>query len=174
MTLILTGFKNCGKSSIGQALAAAHGYRVVDTDDMIVAAHGDGTTARDVFQALGAHGFRSLEEDVVGQIEAADDLVVATGGGVMMSPKNTRHLKSIGRVCYIKVDSETLYERMMASDQLPAFIDANDTEKSFGAYYQDRAPRYEAVADYIIDGAGKTPADIADEIIKTMEPSHGQ
>lgn len=172
MTLILTGFKNCGKSSVGRALAAAHGRHLLDTDDMIVKAHGDGDSAADVFLSVGKEAFRRMEADVVQAIEGAYGLVVATGGGAMMHPQNAAHLKNLGRVYYIKLDQQTLYKRMMSGNVMPAFIDKDDPEASFQNYHQERAARYEAVADHIIDGAGKTPADIADEIA-TLELENG-
>lgn len=178
MAIILTGFKNCGKSSVATLLAKDHAYRAVDTDDLLVVKHGEGKSARDVYNALGADGFRALERQVVSAIEGHEKLVVATGGGVMTDDDNVHYLKALGPVMYIKTHPNELFKRMAMAGHWPAFIDEEDPEGSFRAYYNSRAARYEAVADHIIESDGLSPAETALAITtlhsRHKEPHYGQ
>lgn len=165
MTIILCGFKNCGKSSAGKRLAKNTKASFVDTDDLIeqrfLDRSGTEKDARAIFKTMGERGFRNLEREVVGDIKAGTNMVIATGGGVVMDPVSASHLKSLGTLVYIKLPADELYTRMRQNSLLPGFIDPKAPRQSFDEYYDRRADGYEKVADAILETIGLSSAQIA-------------
>lgn len=155
MRLILTGFKNAGKSTYGKLFALKKQYRFYDTDDLIKNRfnrdHNSHKTTRDIYQALGPDGFRDFESTTLMQTHYVDPAIIATGGGTMLLSRNSDHLKTLGKIVYLKVDAETLYQRLIAQDQLPAYISNATPQQDFYRMHRVREPIYESAADTSID-----------------------
>ena len=165
MSIILCGFKNCGKSSAGKLLADNIHAKFVDTDDLIeqrfCERSGSKKDTRAIFKTMGERGFRNLEREVIGDIQSGELMVIATGGGVVMDAASTAHLKSLGTLVYMKLPADELYTRMRKSHLLPGFIDPKAPRQSFDVYYNRRAATYEQVADAIVETIGLSAAQIA-------------
>ncbi len=168
MNIILCGFKSCGKSTVGKALAQALDYRFDDTDALLEeyyrSANNEVLGAAQIYTKHGQDIFRQLESDVVHKLEKLDDRVIALGGGTVLNPENVKHLHHIGKIIYLRASKDLLKNRMLQS-RIPGFIDQNDPDTSFEKMYQERYKLYEQLADVIIDVDGKTQDQIAKEII---------
>ena len=161
MTISLTGFMGCGKSSTGRLLAGRLGARFTDLDAEIVAR--DGRPIPEIFREGGESAFRAVElETLRAVLDAADaageDLVLALGGGTLTLPEARALVFSRTRCVWLRTRLETIRERLGASDaSRPLFADAE-------ALYAAREPIY-AQAHHIVDTDGKTPAEVAGEIV---------
>lgn len=161
MTISLTGFMGCGKSSTGRELAARLGARFLDLDAEIVAR--DGRPIPEIFHEGGESAFRAVElETLRAVLDAADtageDLVLALGGGTLTLPEARALVLSRTRCVWLRTRLETIRERLGASDaSRPLFADAE-------ALYAAREPIY-AQAHLAVDTDGKTPAEVAGEIV---------
>jgi len=146
--IVLIGFMGSGKSSVGRALAKERGLYFVDTDALIESF--EGCKIRDIFERNGEAYFRECEkkcfEWLSGNISNA---VISTGGGM---PTIIDDFSSLGKTIYLKVDFETLLERLKAEefDKRPLFQDIEFARKIFEA----REPIYFAKADFTIDANG--------------------
>ncbi|MCF6285225.1 MAG: AAA family ATPase, partial [Candidatus Hydrogenedentes bacterium] len=97
MNIVLMGSKGAGKSTLGEALAAATGLKAIDTDRQIEALYeaqeGKAATCRTIYQTAGEEAFRALERAVALEVSAQEYKLIITGGGMMMDPDSRRALR---------------------------------------------------------------------------------
>lgn len=110
MRVYLTGFMGSGKSTVGPRAAARLGQPFLDLDRLIRAHEGRSIPA--IFAEDGEETFRTLERKALRRTADTDDLVVALGGGALLADENRAFAKEHGRVLYLKVDPETVLERV--------------------------------------------------------------
>lgn len=85
-SVILIGMPASGKSSVGRRLAEATGYRFIDTDEEVE--RRAGCTIPDLFERVGEEGFRKMETEVMRDALKRKDVVIATGGGIVLRGEN--------------------------------------------------------------------------------------
>ncbi|MFA6037167.1 MAG: shikimate kinase [Legionellales bacterium] len=168
MNIILCGFKNSGKTTVGKILARDLHYRFDDTDALLEEYYrrenNEVLGAADIYTKHGQEIFRQIESDIILKLEKLDGRVIALGGGSVLSDANIKHLHEIGQIIYLRASKKILKGRMNQS-RVPGFIDKESPDDSFEKVYQARYQIYEKIADRIIDVDGKRPEQIAKEII---------
>ena len=99
-----------------------------------------------------------------------DNLVIATGGGLVLKKENSDLLQKSGKIIFLRATRETLAERLRADAKRPLLQNASgDLYERLTLLMKERTPIYERVAEYIVDVDGKTPEEIAREIITIIE-----
>lgn len=137
----LAGFMGSGKTTVGRAVAERLRRRFVDLDEEIE--HRSGATIVDLFATRGEAGFRALEEEIAHAVlEQREPLVVALGGGAVLSERTRAELARRAFTVLLDVDTATAWARARDSGRPLA-----QTEEEFHALHRDRQPLYEAVAD---------------------------
>lgn len=170
MTLVLFGFKGCGKTHYGKLIATQLHLPFIDTDHLIEQLYPP-LSCRQIVLEKGASFFRQLEKKAIQSLKNIENAIIAVGGGAVLDPDNVSHLKHLGKLLYLKIDKETLKKRMLSAP-LPSFIDPENPEESFENMYYDRKKKYEAIDARVIDLQGKMEQDIVEAIIK--EKNHGK
>ena len=107
--LILVGMMGSGKTTIGRALAKHLGKTFVDTDEEIQ--QRTGVTIPHIFDVEGEAGFRQREAAAIRELAARDNMVLATGGGAILSGQNRDTLGRNGIVVYLKANVHDLWQR---------------------------------------------------------------
>ena len=166
MNLILCGMMGCGKTTVGREIAARSGKVCCDTDEKIVQKHGK---IADIFARYGEAHFREIETETVKELAQKDNLVIATGGGLVLKEENVTLLRKKGKIVYLRAKKETLLDRLQKDTERPLLQSENGLSNRLTELLKVRAPIYEDVADYVVDVDGKTPAEIAAEIIALTE-----
>ena len=161
---VLVGPPGSGKSTVGAALAARLGVELHDTDAAIETAAG--RSISDIFVDDGEPAFRSLERAEVARALANERGVVALGGGAVMDP-TTRAALAGHPVVFLDVSIADASKRIGFDRSRPLL--AVNPRASWVAMMKDRRPVYEQVAAVRVDTAGRTPDDIADEIVARLE-----
>ncbi len=105
----LIGFMCSGKSATGRALARQLGWEHYDTDQMIV--EQTGMEVAELFDAQGEDAFRELELEAVEQLPPERDLVLSTGGGLVLSERSMEILGKQGPIFWLRVDRKDVVER---------------------------------------------------------------
>ena len=148
VNIILIGYMGCGKTTIGQRLAALLGRDFYDLDQVIESHYGASIST--IFKEKGTVYFRKLEAKVLGDLlEHQTDVVVATGGGTPVYGDNMSLINDAkkNRCVYLKVDNEVLIQRLWKQRQhrpLIASISAiNDLEEFVRKHLFERTFTYE-------------------------------
>ena len=166
MNLVLCGMMGCGKTTVGRKIAEITGRGWCDTDALIVERHGK---IADIFARFGEEKFRTLETETVRELSAQDGLVIATGGGLVLRKENCALLQEKGKIIYLRAKVETLLSRLQADTERPLLQSAQSLSERLEDLLCERAPIYERVADFAVDVDGKTPSEIAAEILAWIE-----
>jgi shikimate kinase len=162
--VVLVGFMGAGKSVVGEGLAGRLGLRFLDTDDVIVAAHGPIPA---IFAGRGEAGFRKLEAEVVLREVGALELtpkVLALGGGAVLSGRVRRALLRVPRVVWLTAPPETLWARVASEGQRPLARD----EESFRALLATRQTLYREVATLMVDTEGLGPDEVVEAVVSAL------
>lgn len=138
--IVLIGMPGCGKSSVGRVLAEMTGRPLVDTDREIV--RRTGKPVADIFAQEGEAAFRALESAVIAENARRSGIILATGGGSVLSGRNRAALSQNGRIVYLR---RAIH--MLATRGRP--LSANLQKLA-----QERLPLYAAVSDIIVDNRG--------------------
>lgn len=139
--LALAGFMGSGKTSAGEEVAARLGRRFVDLDRQIEIR--TGSRIAELFVTRGEAGFRAVEEAVAHDVlSGGEPLVVALGGGAVLSERTRAELARRAFTVLLDVDPETAWERVAGSARPLA-----QEQGEFHSLHRDRQPLYEAVAD---------------------------
>ncbi len=167
MNVVLCGMMGAGKTTIGIKLAELTGKRWYDTDGVISDRHGK---ISDIFEYYGEAHFRKLETEVVKELAPQDELVISTGGGLVLKPENNTLLKANGKIIFLRASLDTLVKRLRVDDARPLLHrSAENLRDRLMTLINERVPVYEHVADFVVDVDEKTPEIIANEIISFIE-----
>jgi shikimate kinase len=164
--IVLIGFMGSGKSSVGRRIASFTGRRFVDTDELVTARAGRSITQ--IFADRGEAYFRDLETATLGELAAENDLVLATGGGIVLREENRAALRRIGAVVWLDAAPDALFERVSRNRKRP-LLQTEDPRASFDALLAARRAIYEAAADFRVDSTGQSHDDVARAVVERLE-----
>ena len=145
----LIGMPGVGKSTLGVVLAKVLGYQFLDSDLLIQKE--EKRRLPQIIEQEGVEGFKRIENRVNASIDVCET-VIATGGSVVYCDKAMHHLKSIGKVVYLKLSLESLSKRLGNLKGRGVLLKEGQTLESL---YNERIPLYEKYADIVVDEEGK-------------------
>lgn len=159
-----------GKSTIGRQLAAKQDYEFVDTDNVI-----EERTGADIpwiFDVEGEDGFRLREANVLGDVVTQSNIIIATGGGIILLEENRDRLRSIpeGVVIYLRASVEQLIERTYRDKKRP-LLQVGDPKAKIVELFEFRDPLYREVADHVVNTDGCTIKAVVQKISDFAEQS---
>ena len=156
--IYLIGPMGTGKTAVGKQVARLLGLPFVDSDHEIE--RHTGADIPLIFEREGEAGFRRREADVIAELAARTGIVLATGGGAVLSPENRRHLKTHGWVVYLETTVAQQAERATRTRNRP-LLNGGDAQAQPGflvALFAEE--RLEVSLDYLpaSEPAGGLPA----------------
>lgn len=168
MNIVLIGMRGCGKTAVGMLLAEKLGKQFIEMDRLIVQRLG--LSIPEIVDRYGWKKFRDMEEEVTYEVAKLDNIVNATGGGVVTSDKNIQALKKKGILVWLKASTDTLVKRI-GNDEYRPSLTGRSLREDVEVVLAERRPIYEQAADFIIDTEGKMPEEVAEAIAKFYEGS---
>ena len=155
LRIYLIGMMGSGKSTLGKELSKRLGYKFIDMDHYI-----EEKCCKfidEIFRDYGEEWFRAFETNTLKEFLEMDDVVIATGGGVI---KNKKHKKLMdGKCIYLSVPVEILEERLAFDDTRPLL-----KTRSVKSILEERIPLYEYFSDLTVENI-----DMNQAIDKIME-----
>jgi shikimate kinase len=174
VNLYLIGMMGVGKSTVGRLLAAELGYGFLDLDVLIEKV--SGLTISEIFANHGEAAFRKLETDVLAQVAPFTRMVVATGGGVVVTQGNWGYLRH-GVVLWLDASIETLVSRLAEGKETrPLLGNAEDLLERLTSLLEARRNLY-AQADVLVDANSPSPLQVAhyalEKLALRLSEDHG-
>lgn len=156
----------CGKSTHGKRLAKLLGYAFVDLDDFISKKFNK--TITELFNSLGEKEFRKTETLALQEcIDSDDRIVFSTGGGTPCFNDNIKLMKQCGFVVYLKLDSKSLFKRLLNSKENRPLLQ-NKTDEELQSYISklllEREQFYNQ-ADLIYNGLSVDVLDLKEKLL---------
>jgi shikimate kinase len=155
-----------GKTTVGREFARRHRMRFVDCDHEMEAR--TGVKVPTIFEIEGEEGFRRRESQLVDELTREPELILATGGGVVLAPANRAILSQRGIVVYLNVPTQVLWERTRHDRNRPLLQVPNPRER-IENLLRERDPLYRSVADVIVEGGRGNPGGMVRQIEKAIE-----
>ena len=159
--IALIGLPGSGKSSVGHVLAAELGCVLVDLDELIE--QRTGMTIPKIFAQFGEPGFRTSELEALTSLrDSTAQLVVATGGGVVVTPACRQQLQREFYPVYLRATLATLKQRLATErDGRPLLSGEEPLETRLKRLFAERQEHYRSTAAMIVDVDGLTPPELA-------------
>ena len=159
--IFLIGLMGSGKTTIGRILSKSLNKDFYDSDHVVE--EKTGVKVPLIFEYEGEVGFRKREESVLKELICHKNIVLATGGGVILSKNNCKLLSDNGHVIYLKSNCKDLVARM-TGDQSRPLLQEGDLKETLESLFKLRDPMYSSISDYIIETSDKRAKEISSEI----------
>lgn len=152
-----------GKTVIAQILGKKMKRKVIDMDDVILS-KSRRKTINEIFEKDGEIRFRELEIEAAKEIGNKKNVIISTGGGVVMNKIILDYLKNNGEAVYLETSFHECAKRLESFDDRPLFKNILAARK----LYEFRRPLYDYYSDYMVNTNGKTLDQVVDEIIRKV------
>jgi shikimate kinase len=164
--LFIVGMMGAGKSAVGRVLAARLGREFIDADHEIQAR--TGVSIATIFEVEGEAGFRRREEQVIDELSQREDgIVLATGGGAVMSAVTRARLKERGFTIYLHAKAHDLWLRTRHDRDRPLLACA-DPKQRLEELLVVRDPQYREVADLVVETGRPSVGRLVDSLARRL------
>ena len=163
--IFLVGPMGAGKSTIGRHLADELHLDFFDSDQEIERRTGADIAL--IFDLEGEDGFRKREENVINDLTDKQGIVLATGGGSIVTKAVRNRLSARGMVVYLQTTIDKQVARTQRDKRRPLLQNENP-EQVLRDLAEMRNPLYEEVADYIVDTDDQSARAVANQIISKI------
>ncbi|MDT7526024.1 MULTISPECIES: shikimate kinase AroK [Idiomarinaceae] len=162
--IFLVGPMGAGKSTIGRQLARQLHLEFFDSDTEIE--RRTGADIAWVFELEGEDGFRAREEKVIEELTENTGIVLATGGGSILSKESRNRLSARGVVVYLQTTIDKQLARTQRDKRRPLIADAENPREVLENLAEIRNPLYEEIADVIVRTDEQNAKTVIDQIIE--------
>lgn len=163
--IALIGFMGSGKSTVAACLHSMFSMDIIEMDKLIE--EREGMKISEIFMEKGEEYFRSLETELLVELQSKENVVISCGGGVAMRECNVEAIKKNGRIVLLTAAPETILSRVKDNNDRPLLC-GNMNASYIQQLMEVRRPKYEAAADVIVSTDGKAVSQICEEIIEKL------
>jgi shikimate kinase len=163
--IFLVGMMGAGKTTVGRALATRMKREFVDTDRVLV--ERTGVPVATVFEIEGEEGFRRRESAVLQEVCEQDELIVATGGGIVLDEANRRVMREAGTVVYLRARLESLWERTRHDSSRP-LLATPDPRGRLAELLRVREPLYREAAHIVVDSGPQSASTLVNRVLAAL------
>lgn len=162
MNIVLTGFMASGKTQISKCIAKMSGFNLIDTDQLIVERMN--MSINEIFEKMGESEFRKIESDIIREVSELDNVIISTGGGVVLNKENMDNLRKNGVIVNLAPSFDVIVARLENARRTRPLLkddDISQIEKRFN----DRLPFYADCDIKIPVSNDRSPKYYANEIL---------
>lgn len=167
--IVLIGFMGTGKSTVGMKLAERLKMEFIDLDREIEKV--TGMSISQIFKRYGEIRFRSEESLMAERLAKRENLVIATGGGIVLQQNNIETLRQNGKIICLDANPEDIFARVNRKRGTRPLLKKNLTVADLKDMLAVRNPFYQC-ADYRLNTSGKDLEAIVREIISIIKNEH--
>ena len=164
--IFLIGPMGAGKTTIGRQLARELKKEFIDSDQEIE--DRTGANISWIFDVEGEAGFRQREKKIIEELTSRKGIVLATGGGAVLSPENRKYLHSRGTVVYLMATIGQQVERTKNDSRRPLIQNVTDMKGKLKELMEIRDPLYREIADYVVMTNRRSPKSVSSDIVKQL------
>jgi shikimate kinase len=164
--IFLIGSMGAGKSTVGRNLARRLKLDFYDSDREIEKICG--VNIPTIFEYEGEAGFRQREAKIINELTALSPIVLATGGGSVLSEENRQVLSKRGLVVYLHVGLREQFLRISCDKNRPLLQTENPRE-TLKNLMLERTPIYENLADLRVNSTNRNMRHVIERIIKHIQ-----
>jgi len=164
--IFLVGPMGAGKSTIGRHLADQLHLEFFDSDQEIE--RRTGADIAWVFDIEGEEGFRRREETVISDLTEKQGIVLATGGGSIISKDVRNKLSARGIVVYLETPIEKQLARTQRDKKRPLLQTEEDPKDVLVRLADERNPLYDEVSDFVVRTDEQSAKVVANQIIEKI------
>ena len=165
--IVLVGLMGSGKTTVGRRLAHELNQDFFDTDHEII--DKTGVNIDYIFDIEGEEGFRERESKILENLCQMSNIILATGGGIVILLKNREILKNVGLVVYLSSSVDQLLMRTAKSKTRPLLENSADRRKTITELVDARDVYYREVASLVVDTTGKKLHEVINIIKRENE-----
>lgn len=163
--IILIGMMGAGKTTIGKALANSLNKEFIDSDHEIQKR--TGVKIPVIFEIEGEAGFRKRESEALSDLANKENVVLATGGGAVLSPDNRELLRRSGIVIYLRASVNDLYRRTRHDKNRP-LLQTDNLYARLSELYGQRDSLYRETAHLIVDSGKQGVRFLVQKLINKL------
>ncbi len=168
--IVLIGMPGAGKSTLGVVAAKMLNMKFLDVDLLIQEVCG--CVLPVLINRLGTQGFIEKESSILQGIKTSSPTIISTGGSAIYTSSAMEHLKSIGRVIYLRVSFEELISRIGCESMEARGVVLQNASTSSTVQlkdvYDQRIPLYEKYADLTLDVDGLLAGEAAQKLLDLL------
>lgn len=166
MNIVLIGMRGSGKTTMGKILAQKMGREFVEMDELIT--RKAGLTIPDIVAKHGWAKFRDIEEEITGEAAGRDNIINASGGGVVTRENNIIKLRKNGVLVWLQAGVDTLVSRTGEDANRPPLAEGRTQREDMETTLKERRSLYQQAADLTVNTENKTPEEVADLVINLL------
>lgn len=155
-----------GKSTVGRQLSRRLGLPFFDSDHVIEQRLG--CSIREYFAQEGEAAFRDVEQQVIAELAAGANCVLATGGGAVLRQPNRECLRANGQVIYLRSTPEEVFRRVRHDGNRP-LLQVEDPLNRLRSLYAERDPLYRETAHFVIETGRPSVPTLVNMIMMQLE-----
>mgnify|MGYP000424147137 FL=1 len=163
--IYIVGPMGAGKSTIGRQIAQQLHLEFVDSDAEIE--RRTGAEIAWVFDVEGEDGFRKREADVISDLTEQQGIVLATGGGSIISKDVRNKLSARGLVVYLETTIDKQVARTQRDKRRP-LLRSENPRQVLEDLAELRNPLYEEIADLTVKTDEQSAKLVAKDIIDKL------
>jgi shikimate kinase len=156
-----------GKTTVGRQLAKRLGLTFIDTDHEIEAVAG--CSVRELFDQQGEAAFRDIESELLTQLLARQNLLIATGGGIVLRPENRAALRVQSIPIYLRFMPEEIFRRVRHDTKRP-LLQVDDPLQRLHELFAQRDPLYMQTARLVIESSQSSVQKLVHQILEKLNP----
>lgn len=147
--IYLIGMPGVGKTSLAKKISEDYNFEFYDLDYEIEKTYGE--KVNNIFKKEGEDGFREKESKTLEKLSGIKGAIIATGGGIILRPKNIRLMKKRGKIIYLKAELDTLCRNINNDNKnIRPLLVGESLRKRLEKLYRNRKDIYEGSADIIV------------------------
>jgi shikimate kinase len=170
--IFLVGPMGVGKTTIGRYIADELGLTFIDSDREVE--NRTGVEIPIIFEFEGETGFRKREQAIITELTARSNIILSTGGGVILNIDNRQHLQTRGYVIYLHASIEELLERTAYSRNRPLLSQTENPQARLEQIMTERHPLYQSIAHVTIETGHRTIRQVVKAVLRHLNKISGK